>query len=100
MNPIKPNNTMQMSFHKIQLFFPNLSGQKVTISIIGGKISASAELLKAPTSEITAPKFGIAIAKANVANTRSVLVACSASRFDCSVWKYTLIQGHTILKGT
>lgn len=84
-NPIKPNRTIAISFHKIQLFFPKLSGQKVMISIKGGKISANAELLKAPTNEITAPRFGIAIANANVTKTRKVLVACSANLFDFSV---------------
>lgn len=34
------------------------------ISIRGGKINANAELLNAPTKEITAPRLGIAAAKA------------------------------------
>lgn len=83
-NPTTPNTAINMSFHKIQLFFPNLSGQQVTISIKGGKISAKAELLNAPTSEITAPKFGIAIARAKVTNTSKVLVALSANRLVLS----------------
>jgi hypothetical protein len=32
-------------------------------SIIGGKINASAQLLKDPTKEITADRFGMAAAK-------------------------------------
>jgi hypothetical protein len=100
MNPMQPKSTMAMSFHKIQLFFPNLSGQKVMISMRGGKMSANAELLKAPTSEMTAPRLGIAIARANVTNTRIVLVACSANLLECSEWKCALTQGHTILNGT
>lgn len=35
-------------------------------SIIGGKINARAELLKDPTKDITADKFGMAAAKATV----------------------------------
>jgi hypothetical protein len=36
------------------------------ISITGGNMRASVELLTAPTSEITAPKFGIIAARATV----------------------------------
>lgn len=42
---------------------PEHWSQNVTSSIIGGKIKASAELLKDPTKEITADRFGIAAAK-------------------------------------
>lgn len=46
--------------------FPEHWSQNVMSSIIGGKINASAELLKDPTKDITADKFGIAAAKATV----------------------------------
>ena len=36
------------------------------ISMIGGNISANVELLTAPTSEMTAPKFGIMAANPTV----------------------------------
>lgn len=39
------------------------SGQKVTISISGGKIRARADELTAPTSEMIPPRFGIIQAK-------------------------------------
>lgn len=62
-NPEKPNIMIAISFQRIQFFFPNPWCQKVIISITGGKIRARAELLKAPTNEITADKLGIAAAK-------------------------------------
>jgi hypothetical protein len=52
--------------NRIQLNFPNPLCQKVMISMTGGKMRASVELLTAPTSEITAPKFGIIAARATV----------------------------------
>ena len=51
-----------MSFH---LNFPQ-SGQFVTVSIMGGAISARVEELTAPTSEINRSIFGIAAARATV----------------------------------
>lgn len=70
------------------------------ISMNGGNINANAELLNAPTNEITAPKFGIAIANANVTNTKTVRVAYSAKRFDLSLRKCFFMVGHTMLNGT
>lgn len=67
--PKIPKIIMHMSFHKIHLYFPKLPGQKVTISMIGGKIKASVELETAPTSEITDPKLGIIAANKNVSKT-------------------------------
>ena len=57
---------MKISFQRIQLYFPNPLSQNVMISITGGKMRASVELLTAPTSEITAPKLGIIAASATV----------------------------------
>lgn len=45
---------------------PKHWSQNVTSSMIGGKIKASAELLKDPTKEMIADKFGMAAAKATV----------------------------------
>lgn len=57
---------MKMSFHSFQSCLPSLSGQNVIISMAGGKISASAELLNAPTSEIIPLKFGMSAAAVTV----------------------------------
>lgn len=45
---------------------PEHWSQNVTSSIIGGKINASAELLKDPTKEMIDDRFGMAAAKATV----------------------------------
>lgn len=47
---------------------PEQWSQNVISSIIGGKINASAQLLKEPTKEITADRFGIAAANATAKN--------------------------------
>lgn len=99
-NPTKPKITMATSFQRTQLNRPNLSGQNVIISIIGGKINANAELLNAPTKEITAPKFGIAIANANVRNTKPVRSAYSPKCFDFSVCKCFCTAGQSMFIGT
>lgn len=65
-NPSSPNIRMNKSFHSIHLYFPRPSGQNVTISIIGGKMSANAEELTAPTSEMMPPRFGMMQAKRTV----------------------------------
>jgi len=48
---------MKISFQNIQLYFPNHLSQNVMISIKGGKMRASLELLTALNSEIIAPKL-------------------------------------------
>lgn len=45
---------------------PEHWSQNVMSSIIGGKINASAELLKEPTKEMTADRLGMAAARATV----------------------------------
>lgn len=69
--PMIPKIMMQMSFQRIQFHLPSPLGwsQNVTISIIGGKMSAKVLLLTAPTREITAPRFGIMAARMNVNRT-------------------------------
>lgn len=62
-NPITPNNIIEMSFHSTQLYFPRLCGQNVIISINGGKINASVDELIAPTNEIIGPRLGTSAAK-------------------------------------
>lgn len=79
---------------------PCFSDQNVIISMNGGKIKARAELLKAPTKDITAPRFGIAMAKTNVMNTKNVLVIYSGTSLYLSDWKYFCMNGQTMLKGT
>lgn len=54
---------IKMSFHRIHLYRPRPSGQKVTISMRGGKIKANVDELTAPTREMIPPKFGIMQAK-------------------------------------
>lgn len=99
-NPTNPNNIIAMSFQKTQLYFPNLSGQNVTISISGGKINANAELLNAPTKEITAPKFGMAMARANVRKTKPVRKAYSPTCLAFSVLKCFFTGGQRMFIGT
>lgn len=65
-NPSKPNIRIAMSFQSILLYFPNPTGQNVTISIIGGAIKANAELLTAPTNEIIDSSLGMQAAKTTV----------------------------------
>lgn len=60
-NPSNPNNVMKISLAMVTLLIPE--SQKVAISMRGGNISASIELLTEPTNEITALRFGIAAAK-------------------------------------
>lgn len=91
---------MARSFHKRHLLAPSLSGQNVIISMHGGKIRAKAELLKAPTREITAPKLGMAIANMKVMKTNRVLVPYSAKSLKESEWKLFLVMGQTMLKET
>lgn len=45
---------------------PEQWSQNVMSSMIGGKISANAELLKDPTKDIIADRFGMAAANATV----------------------------------
>lgn len=59
MKPVTPKMIITMSLYSFQRFLPSWSGQHVMISMSGGKISASAELLNAPTNEIIPLKFGI-----------------------------------------
>lgn len=98
--PTHPNSIMATSFHKIQFPFPSLSGQKVTISINGGNIKAKAELLKAPTKDMTAPRFGMAIAKPKVMSTRTVRTKYSPICWAFSLGNSFLTAGQTMLKGT
>ena len=77
MNPIKPNSMSTRSFHSFHLYEPNLSGQNVTISSVGGNINAKVELLRAPTRDMTAPRFGMAAASPNVMITKIVRVMYS-----------------------
>lgn len=65
-NPKSPNIRIPMSFQSIWLYFPNPTGQNVTISIIGGAINANAELLTAPTREMIDSKLGMQIARMTV----------------------------------
>lgn len=66
-NPRKPIIIIRISLINISVnSLPEHWSQKVISSIIGGKINASAELLKDPTREIIADRFGIAAAKATV----------------------------------
>lgn len=83
-NPMNPKKMISRSFVSMNLVKPLFSGQKVMISIRGGKIKAKAELLKAPTREITAPRFGMAMEKTNVMKTKTVLVMYSATLLDFS----------------
>lgn len=84
-NPTNPKIIIKVSFSRTHLPNPCFEDQKVIISINGGKIKARAELLKAPTREITAPKFGMAIEKMKVMKTNTVLVTYSATSLDFSV---------------
>lgn len=99
-NPINPKRIIRISFKRIQLLKPCFSEEKVIISINGGKINASAELLNAPTSEMTAPRFGMATAITNVMKTRNVLVTYSAISQDFSVWNFFSMKGQMMLNGT
>lgn len=66
-NPRNPTIIIRISLINISVnSFPEHWSQNVMSSIIGGKINASAELLKDPTKEIIADRFGIAAAKATV----------------------------------
>lgn len=63
-NPRKPIIIIIISLiNIITNSLPEQCSQNVTSSIIGGKINASAQLLKDPTKEITADRFGMAAAK-------------------------------------
>lgn len=99
-NPINPNRMIILSFSRTDLLSPSFEDQNVIISINGGKIRARAELLKAPTREITAPKFGMAMANTKVIKTKTVLVMYSATSLDLSDVKCFSMNGHTMLKGT
>lgn len=64
-NPRKPIIIIIISLiNMITNSLPEQWSQNVMSSIIGGKINASAQLLKDPTKEMTADKFGMAAAKA------------------------------------
>lgn len=62
MKPRTPNIMIAISFHRIQRYLPNRSGQNVIISIIGGNINANVDELIAPTREMIGPKFGTSAA--------------------------------------
>lgn len=61
-NPVMPKIMMVTSFQSFQWCLPSWSGQSVIISMNGGKMSARAELLNAPTREMIPLKFGISAA--------------------------------------
>lgn len=65
-NPVIPNTMIATSFQSLHECWPSLSGQNVTISMIGGKIKARAELLTAPTRDMIPLRFGITAAAATV----------------------------------
>lgn len=66
-NPRKPIIIIIISLINISVnSLPEQWSQNVMISIIGGKIKASAELLNDPTNEIIADRFGMAAAKATI----------------------------------
>lgn len=66
-NPRKPIIIIITSLINIIVnSLPEQWSQNVMSSIIDGKINASAELLKEPTKDMTADKFGMAAAKATV----------------------------------
>lgn len=68
--------------------------------MIGGNIKAKAELLNAPTRDITAPKFGTAAARANVNTTNKVRVRYSPTISAVSLVRCRFTNGQTMLKGT
>ena len=71
MKPRRPNRVIRMHFTSVRLYFPIL-GQKVTISIMHGKMIARVEDATAPINEMKRPMLGISAANVNVNNTRKV----------------------------
>ena len=63
--PMMPSSMIRMSFTSFQRYLPRPQGmdQNVMISRMAGKMSATALLDKAPTSEMTRSRHGIMIAK-------------------------------------
>ena len=66
-NPRNPRVNRKIFLHNLHLNFP-IWGQKVTVSIMGGAISARVEELTAPTNEMNRSNLGIAAANETANN--------------------------------
>lgn len=71
MKPSIPKTMMRTSFIMMRGESPLF--QKVTISIMGGKMRARVELLTAPTRDMTSAKLGMAAAKPTTQQRFNVL---------------------------